>query len=91
MALHPHVQRKAQEELDRVVGQYRLPDFEDLERLPYIRAVVMETLRWMPVTPFAIPHALTMSDDVYNGHHIPKGSMIIPVRTHSLYVNLILF
>jgi cytochrome P450 len=51
MIRYPDVQRKAQEEIDRVVGQDRLPDFGDLESLPYINAVLLETLRWLPATP----------------------------------------
>lgn len=78
MVLFPEVQRKAQAELDRVVGPNRLPEFNDLEDMPYVRAVAMETTRWMPVTPSGIPHVVT-SDDVYNGYHIPKGTAAIPV------------
>ncbi|KAH6685762.1 cytochrome P450 [Plectosphaerella plurivora] len=39
MCAFPDVQRKAQEELDRVVGRDRYPDWSDEESLPYIRAV----------------------------------------------------
>lgn len=42
---HPEVQVKAQEELDRVVGQARLPDFSDRISLPYVNAIVKEVLR----------------------------------------------
>jgi cytochrome P450 len=45
----PEVLEAAQEELDWVVGPDRLPTFDDEERLPYIRAMVKETLRWRPV------------------------------------------
>ena len=45
MVLHPHVLEKAQEEIDRVVGAGRLPDFDDRESLPYIEAVFQEVLR----------------------------------------------
>ncbi|TCD66360.1 hypothetical protein EIP91_001466 [Steccherinum ochraceum] len=76
MALHPDVQRKAQAELDAVVGPSRLPEFEDLEGMPYIQAVLMEVLRWMPVTPIAIPH-VTIADDEYQGYHIRKGTTVI--------------
>ena len=79
MALFPEVQEKARVELDQVVGSNRMPDFDDIGQMPYIRAVVMETLRWTPVTPFGIPHAL-IADDEYNGYHIPKGTTIVPVR-----------
>ena len=42
MALNPHVVRKAQEELDRILDGERLPDFSDQEDLPYISAIVKE-------------------------------------------------
>ena len=61
MAMFPDVQKKAQVELDRVVGPGRLPDFEDMDALPYIRAVMMETTRWIPVVPFGVPHRLAIS------------------------------
>jgi cytochrome P450 len=50
MVLHQDVQRRAQEELDRVLCG-RLPTFEDREDLPYIEAMMTETLRWNPVAP----------------------------------------
>jgi hypothetical protein len=40
----PEVTRKAQEEIDHVVGTHRLPTMEDFEHLPYIRAIVQEAL-----------------------------------------------
>ena len=45
MVLHPHVLKKAHEEIDRVVGTSRLPDFDDRENLPYIEAIFQEVLR----------------------------------------------
>jgi len=51
MNLYPDVMRKAQVELDAVVGRDRLPTFEDKDNLPYIRAILKETLRWRPVGP----------------------------------------
>ncbi|KAJ3965805.1 cytochrome P450 [Lentinula raphanica] len=79
MTCFPHVQREAQEELDRVVGKDRLPDYDDLskELLPYLCAVIYETFRWQPVAPLAFPHRLD-ADDAYKGYHIPKGSTVIP-------------
>ena len=52
MTMHPEIQRKAQEEIDRVVGNDRLPDFNDEPLLPYSTAVMRETLRWHQVAPF---------------------------------------
>ena len=51
MALYPEVQKKAQAEIDAVIGPDRLPDFEDRPSLPYINAVLKEVMRWHLVTP----------------------------------------
>lgn len=51
MVNNPIIQAKAQAELDEVIGRDRLPDFTDREQLPYINAMIMETLRWQPVVP----------------------------------------
>jgi cytochrome P450 len=54
MTLYPEVQRKAQAEIDSVVGNLRLPDYSDQDVLPYIQAVLKEVLRWHPVTPLSM-------------------------------------
>jgi cytochrome P450 len=51
MLIYPDVQRKAQAEIDRVVGTDRLPEMNDEPQLPYIQGVVNECLRWLPVIP----------------------------------------
>ncbi|KAJ7642046.1 cytochrome P450 [Roridomyces roridus] len=74
--LHPEVQRKAQEELDRVVGRERWPNAVDENNLPYIRAIIKEVERlhapfWIPA-----PHCATEDYD-YNGMFIPKDAVLI--------------
>ena len=49
--LSPHVQKRAQAELDLVVGRDRLPTLDDRPRLPYIEAICRELLRWQMVAP----------------------------------------
>ncbi|KAF9223708.1 cytochrome P450 [Gyrodon lividus] len=71
MVLNPSVQEKAQAELDAVVGTDRLPDFGDRESLPYIEAVMRETMRYHPAN-LGIAHA-AVEDDFYEGYFIPKG------------------
>ncbi|OAL49782.1 putative cytochrome P450 [Pyrenochaeta sp. DS3sAY3a] len=76
MILFPDVQREAQAEIDRVVGD-RLPDIEDLEHMQYIRGCMKESLRWMPTAiTGAAPHA-AKADTQFNGYIIPKGATII--------------
>jgi len=76
LTLFPQVQRRAQEELDVVVGRDRLPAFDDRPRLPYIEAFCKELMRWQMVTPIGLPH-LSSRDDVYRGYFIPKGSTMV--------------
>ncbi|PYH85331.1 cytochrome P450 [Aspergillus uvarum CBS 121591] len=77
MTLYPHVQRKAQAEIAEVIGENRLPIFNDRSDLPYINALVKEVLRWHPVTPMALPHT-NVESDVFHGYFIPKDSIILP-------------
>ncbi|PBL03378.1 cytochrome P450 [Armillaria gallica] len=74
--LYPEVQAKAQAEIDAVVGPTRLPNFDDRPQLPYIEAILLETLRWNPVAPMGIAHRSAKAD-VYRGYYIPVGATVI--------------
>ncbi|KAI4599965.1 hypothetical protein KJ359_001066 [Pestalotiopsis sp. 9143b] len=74
MLHYPGWQPKLQAEIDTVC-QGRCPSWEDREKLPLLRAVVKEVIRWRPPVPTGIPHA-TEADDVWNGYFIPKGATI---------------
>ncbi|KAF8342440.1 cytochrome P450 [Amanita rubescens] len=91
MALYPAVQKRAQDEIDRVVGRERLPSYEDRASLPIVEALVREALRWRPVGPLAIPHTAA-KDDIYKGYYIPKGTLVMGnawavSQDESLYTN----
>ena len=58
MALYPEVQKKAQAEIDAVVGSNRLPDFHDRPSLPYINAIIKESSRWNLVVPLGRPFVI---------------------------------
>lgn len=77
VTVYPNVLKKAQAEIDRVVGSDRLPTFNDRMSLPCIDWIVWECLRWNPVTPLGLAHSTT-EDDVYEGYHIPKGTTVLP-------------
>jgi len=81
MLAYPETQARAHVELDAVVGRSRLPTFADLPHLPYIRAMVKETLRWRPLSPLGSPHQTT-KDGWYEGMFIPKGTMCIQNMWH---------
>ncbi|KAJ7367013.1 cytochrome P450 [Mycena albidolilacea] len=91
MALNPEVVRKAQHEIDTVVGLECLPGFEHRSALPYCEAVVREVLRWSPIAPLGVPHATTQ-DDIYKGCFIPKGTTVLAniwamAHNESMYPN----
>jgi len=74
MMAHPEIQTRAQDELDAIVGRFRPPTFADAPNLPYIQAMVKESLRWRTALPLGIPHSTT-EDDWYEGMFIPKGTI----------------
>ncbi|KAJ3521495.1 hypothetical protein NMY22_g12292 [Coprinellus aureogranulatus] len=75
MAAYPGVQKRAQAEIDAVVGSGRLPLVADRHSLPYLEAVLKEVGRWYTVAPLAVAH-VTSSDDEYQGYFIPQGTSI---------------
>ena len=52
MILNPKAMKKAQEELDRVVGKGELPDFSHKDNLPYVDALVKELPRREPASSY---------------------------------------
>ncbi|KAJ6017973.1 cytochrome P450 [Penicillium sp. IBT 35674x] len=74
MLQFPDVQKKAQKEIDDVVGD-RIPVFEDLDSIPYVRCMMKEVWRWRPPVALGHPHVTTKELE-YGGYRIPKGSRI---------------
>ncbi|KAG5652580.1 hypothetical protein H0H81_004540 [Sphagnurus paluster] len=72
MLLNPDAQKKAQAEIDIVIGSGRIPGYEDRGSLPYVEALYREVMRWRPATPLSLPRA-TSAYEVYDGNYIPKG------------------
>ncbi|KAI0782100.1 cytochrome P450 monooxygenase [Abortiporus biennis] len=75
MIKYPEVFKKAQEEIDRVVGPDRLPEYEDRDSLKYLNAVIKELYRWHPPLPLA---HFSMKEDTYQDCSIPANSMVVP-------------
>ncbi|MCL7027974.1 hypothetical protein MKW94_003811 [Papaver nudicaule] len=65
----PEVFVKATEELDRVIGRQRWVEEKDIQNLPYIEAIVKETMRMHPVSPLLAPRR-TREDVKINGYNI---------------------
>ncbi|KAI5118227.1 hypothetical protein M0805_000723 [Coniferiporia weirii] len=76
MTLYPDVYKKAQAEVDTIVGRVSLPLLMDRGRLPYIEAIEKESLRWNNVVPMGAPH-VSCQEDTYMGYRIPKGAIVL--------------
>lgn len=66
---NPKILEKASEELDRVIGRERWVEEKDIQNLPYIEAIVKETMRMHPVAPLLVPRK-TREDIKINGYDI---------------------
>jgi cytochrome P450 len=74
--MFPDAVKKAQEELDRVVGPTRSPHFDDFPNLPYLDAFVKEVFRWRSVAIIGGQTHAPIQDDSYNGWFIPKNTWV---------------
>ncbi len=82
MVLNPGAQKKAQAELDAVVGRSRLPGYDDEPSLPYVRALILESMRWRPVSPLGIESSTLVLPHTDEQHYL-KASLIITCPTTS--------
>lgn len=76
-SLYPEVTKKAQAEIDAVVGRERIPSLHDRPLLPYTDAMVQEVMRMCPPVSLGLAHLAT-EDIEFHGYRIPKGTQINP-------------
>ncbi|KAF8520307.1 cytochrome P450 [Gautieria morchelliformis] len=79
----PDAQKKAQEEIDRVVGSDRVPTWRDIPDLPYTMAFLEETMRFRPVGPLGLPHEMAQDENV-DGILYPKGAVVF-INTWAMF------
>ncbi|KAG8984765.1 hypothetical protein FRB93_006343 [Tulasnella sp. JGI-2019a] len=77
--MHVHIRHatisRCPSEIDRVIGEDRLPTYTSKDATPYLNAVILETLRWHPSVLNGIPHRV-VQDDIYEGRLIPAGTTV---------------
>uniref|UniRef100_A0A3Q1K5Y3 Uncharacterized protein n=1 Tax=Anabas testudineus TaxID=64144 RepID=A0A3Q1K5Y3_ANATE len=77
---NPEIQEKVQAEIDRVIGQTRLPTMADRPNLPYTDAVIHEIQRMGNIVPLNVPR-VAAKDTMLGGYFIPKGTTLMPMLT----------
>ncbi|XP_063619467.1 probable cytochrome P450 304a1 [Cydia splendana] len=85
MFLHPEIQDKIHEEIDRVVGRDRMPNLDDRKNMPYTEACLREMLRFETTVPLAVPHRCVV-DTTLDGYHIAENTAV-GVNLTSLHID----
>ncbi|XP_048500488.1 cytochrome P450 76AD1-like [Beta vulgaris subsp. vulgaris] len=75
LLLNPEKMKKAQTEIDQILGKDAFIQESDISKLPYIQAIAKETHRMHPATPFLIPHKAVKDDNLW-GYFVPKNTQI---------------
>ncbi|CAI9775430.1 unnamed protein product [Fraxinus pennsylvanica] len=73
---NPEVLKKAQTEIDNLVGDERLLEESDIINLPYLRCIINETMRMYPPAPLLVPHQ-SSEECFVGGYRIPRGTMLL--------------
>jgi cytochrome P450 len=76
MIMYPEAQRRGREEIYRLLGSSRLPTFGDRENLPYIDAILKESMRWHPAIPIGGGRIMTR-DEILDGYVLKKGTTVV--------------
>ncbi|XP_057969231.1 cytochrome P450 78A3-like [Malania oleifera] len=74
MVLHPEIQSKVHDELDKVVGNSRPVEESDVTSMVYLPAVVKEVLRLHPPGPLLSWARMSITDTTVDGYHVPAGT-----------------
>jgi cytochrome P450 len=73
---HPTIMKKAQEELDTIVGRARPVLMSDLPNLIYLQAIIKENFRLHPAFPLGVPHSNTKDVQLLN-YKIPANTIVL--------------
>ncbi|CDP18944.1 unnamed protein product [Coffea canephora] len=79
---HPRLIRKATEELDRVIGRDKWVEEADFSKLPFLEAIIKETLRLHPLATLLSPR-YALEDCTVAGYNIAKGTTVF-INTWSI-------
>ncbi|XVF13251.1 hypothetical protein REPUB_Repub08aG0192500 [Reevesia pubescens] len=73
---NPHVLLKAKKELDQVIGKGNPVEESDINRLPYLQAIIKETFRMHPAAPLLLPRRAGADEEIC-GFTVPEGAQVL--------------
>nr|WJZ49106.1 cytochrome P450 [Isodon lophanthoides var. gerardianus] len=76
LVANPDKMAKLKQELKSALGESQIVEESDIDKLPYLQAVVKEVMRYHPPGPFLLPRRAE-SDQEVKGLMIPKGTQVI--------------
>lgn len=71
---HPNIMQKAVQEIDTIVGHHKVVEESDIPNLPYIQAIIKETLRLHPTGPLIVRES--SKDCTIGNYHIPSKTRL---------------
>jgi len=72
---NPKVMKKVQEEIRKSIGTKGFVNEDDVQNMPYLKAVIKETFRLYPPVPLLVPRE-TMKKSTLQGYEIQLGTII---------------
>ncbi|CAL0317746.1 unnamed protein product [Lupinus luteus] len=73
---HPHIQKKVREEINKVLGPEHQVTEPDIQKLPYLQAMIKEVLRFRMAIPLLVPH-MNLQHAKLGGFDIPTESKVL--------------
>lgn len=86
---NPEMMEKAQEEIKQVLGKDKQIQESDIINLPYLQAIIKETLRLHPPTVFLLPRKADTDVELY-GYIVPKDAQIKYLLTYGLLEEILM-
>jgi benzoate 4-monooxygenase len=83
LCTHPDAMKKLQDELDRELKHSEdVPLYSDVQELPYLQAVINESLRYHSTSAIGLPRIVPAGGATYAGKFFPQGTVVsVPAYT----------
>ena len=78
LANNPEIQSRLRQEIESVVPAERYPSLDDMAKLPYVEAAILELMRLTTLLPYSILHS-AIADTEVGGFFVPVNTKVFVV------------